>query len=65
MNVEMVQILRRYTHAERSGCWHAHLTEVENMIPYITAVGHTNNAVCLLLYLQDIKALQENFSSYT
>ena len=42
MYVEMVQILRRYIHAERSGCWQAQLTKVENMIPYITAAGHRN-----------------------
>ena len=50
MYVEMVQILRRYIHTERSGCWQAHLTEVENMIPYIYAVGHRNCAVCLPLH---------------
>ena len=60
MYVEMVQILRCYIHAERSGCWQAHLTEVENMIPYITAAGYRNYAVCLPLYLHDMKALPES-----
>ena len=60
MNVEIVQILRRYIHAERSGCWQAHLTEVENMILYITAAEHRNYAVCLYLYLYDMKAFPES-----
>ena len=60
MYVEMVQILRRYIHAEWSGCWQAHLTEVENRIPYITAAGHRNYAVCLPLCLHDMKPLSES-----
>ena len=39
----------------------AHLSEVENIIPYITAAEHRNYAVCLPLYLHDMKALPESF----
>lgn len=57
MYIEMTHILRRYIQAERSGCWQDHLTEVQNMTPYIVSSGHKNYAVCLPLYLHDMKEL--------
>ena len=59
MYISMYQICKRYVAAERSGDWQQHLTEVQNMIPYIISAGHRNYAACLPLYLQDMKLMSE------
>ena len=60
MYIDMTQILRRYIQAERSGNWDNHLIEVQNMIPYMVSAGHRNYAVCLPLYLTDMRGLAES-----
>ena len=40
MYINMVLLLKRYIAAERKGCWEDHLTEVENMLPYLVSAGH-------------------------
>ena len=55
--VEMVMILKRYIHAERAGLWKQHLTEVENMLPFMVSAHHTRYMSCIPLYLKDMKAL--------
>ncbi|KAJ8321079.1 hypothetical protein KUTeg_002666 [Tegillarca granosa] len=57
MYVDMVLILKRYIHAERSGSWTQHLKEVENMLPYTISSQHAKYMVCLPLYLRDMKEL--------
>ena len=37
--MNMVMILKRYTHAERTCLRGEHLTEVEKMLPYLVATG--------------------------
>ena len=36
-----------------------HLTEVQKMLPYIVSAGHTKYAICLPIYLSEMKALHE------
>ena len=60
MYIDMTQILRRYIQAERSGNWDNHLIEVHNMIPYMVSAAHRNYAVCLPLYLTDMRDIVES-----
>lgn len=47
----MVNIVKEYIHAEKSGDWDSHLNCVKNMIPYFHASG---NAKSCQLYIQDM-----------
>ena len=58
--LEMVEILKRYVQAERSGKWQGHIDEVKNMLPYIVAAKHYKYMICLPLYINDTSTLQEN-----
>ena len=60
MYINMTQILRRYIQAERSGNWDNHLIELHNMIPFMVSAAHRNYAVCLPLYLTDMRDLVES-----
>ena len=57
MYIEMVQVLKRYIHAERAGLWQEHIQEVQNMLPFIVSAQHMTNMTCLPLYLNNIRAL--------
>ena len=57
MYIEMVQILKRYIPAERTGLWNKHLKGVRNMMPFIAAVKHTKCMSCLPLYLKEMEDL--------
>ncbi|KAG1661549.1 hypothetical protein GQR58_021395 [Nymphon striatum] len=46
-------------HAERSGLWQQHLQEVQNMLHYTMAFGHSKYMSCLPIYLSDIQKLPE------
>jgi len=59
MYMDMVQILKRYIHAECSVIWEAHLTETENMLPYLVSAGHHKYVSCLPHYLDAMKKLPE------
>ena len=39
-----------YILAERASNWDDHLLQIEAMLPYIVAAGHTKYMVCLPLY---------------
>ena len=60
MYIDMCQIIKRYVHAERSGNWHQHLQEVQNMMPYIVSTGHSKYAVCLPIYLKAMRDLPKH-----
>lgn len=60
MYMDMVQILKRYIHAERAGLWESHLTETENMLPYLVSAGHHKYVSCVPHYLDAMKKLPEN-----
>ena len=38
--MDMVDILRKYIQAERTGNWELHLQAVSEMLPYLAASGH-------------------------
>ena len=45
--MNMVMILNRYTHAERTCLRAEHLTEVENIMPYLVVAGRCKYVSCL------------------
>ena len=49
--MDMVVMLKRYTHAERTGLREEHLTEVEKMLTYIVAASRCKCVSCLPHYL--------------
>ena len=59
MFIDMVQVLKRYIRAERSGNWKEHLVEVQNMIPFLVSARHVKYANCLPEYLHDMQQLEE------
>lgn len=61
--MEMVQIVKDFIGAERTGNFDLHFDTYELMIPYFHATGHNNYAKSGHLYLQDLKTLKEEMSS--
>ena len=57
MYVEMMDIVRRYIYAERSGNWTLHLATVEEMLPYLVAAGHMKYTACIPQYITAMKSL--------
>lgn len=57
MYMDMVLILKRYIQAEWAGLWEIHLSEVENMLPYLVSAGHHKYVSCLPHYLTAMKSL--------
>ncbi|MBW0528211.1 hypothetical protein O181_067926 [Austropuccinia psidii MF-1] len=53
----MVNLVKEYIHAERSGDWDSHLNCVKKMIPYFHASGHFPYAKSCQLYIQDMENL--------
>ena len=56
--MEMVDILRRFIRAERTGDWELHLQSLSEMLPYMAASGHNNYTKSLWVYLQRMSNLQ-------
>ena len=52
MYMDMVIIVKRYTHAERAGLWEEHLGELENMLLYLVDTGHCKYVSCLPHYIE-------------
>ena len=57
MYLDMVAILRKYIHAERTPNWVLHISICEQMLPHIVAAGHHRYASCLPHYIQAMKDL--------
>ncbi len=57
--LEMVDILRRFLKAERTGNWRLHLQSVREMLPYFAAAGHKLYAKSAYVYLQTMTMLPE------
>ena len=49
--LDMIRILRKFFRAERLGNWYLHLEAVSEMLPYVTASGHSPNAKFTSSYL--------------
>ena len=60
--IRLVNLLKNFIRAERSGDWDLHLQCVRNMLPYFHATGHHLYAKSTHLYLQDMENLaQEDY----
>ena len=57
--MNMVDLLKKYLKAERTGNWLMHLQCIHDMIPIFAASGHNNYAKCSWLYYQKMTQLQE------
>ena len=57
--MQLVDILRRFLKAERTGEWNLHLASVQEMLPYMAASGHSLYTKSLHLYLKDMQQLHE------
>ena len=57
--MDMVDILRKYIRAERTGNWELHLQAVSEMLPYLAASGHNNYTKSAWVYLQRMASLQK------
>ncbi len=56
--MDMVDVLRKFIRAERTGNWNLHLQAVSEMLPYLAASGHNNYTKSALIYLQRMSHLQ-------
>ncbi len=57
--MDMVDVLRKFIRAERTGNWNLHLQAVSEMLPYLAASGHNNYTKSALIYLQRMSHLQD------
>lgn len=57
--LDMIEILRCFIKAERTGDWHLHLETLSEMLPYFAASGHNLYAKSVYLYLQSMSKLNE------
>ena len=56
MYLEMMDIVRRYINAERSGDCALHLATVEEMLLYFVSAGHTKYTTCVPQYITVMKS---------
>ena len=56
----MVMVLKRYIQSERAGLWDNHLSEIDNMLPYLVAAGHYKYVSCVSHYLTAMKRVPAN-----
>lgn len=62
--MQMIQIIKDFIRAERSGNFELHLKCIEHMIPYFHSSGHNNYSKSAHLYLQDMRTLKTEMSEY-
>ena len=55
--LDMVDILRMFIKAERTGNWRLHLQALSEMLPYLAAAGHNLYTKAVRLYLQSMSSL--------
>ena len=55
----MIDILRKYIRAERTGNWAPHLKTIQNMLPNLAASGHNLYSESAMMYLQQKANLKE------
>ncbi|KAK7111484.1 hypothetical protein V1264_011106 [Littorina saxatilis] len=61
--MNMIDIMRRFLRAERTGNWLLHLHSLQQMLPYLAAAGHSLYAKSVHIYLQDMQQLKEHHPS--
>ena len=52
--MRMVDLLRQFLKAERTGNWHLHLKSLQEMLPYFAAAGHNLYTKSVHIYLQQM-----------
>ena len=57
--MKMLDILRQFIKAERTGNWQLHLKSTYEMLPYFAASGHNLNAKSAYIYLQSMCKLEQ------
>ena len=57
--MNMVDILRQYIRAERTGNWALHLECISKMLPYLAASGHNHYTKSAWVYIQRMSQLEE------
>ena len=55
--MSMMDILRKFIRAERTGNWELHLQSIQAMLPYMAASGHNSYTKSGMLYLQQMSTL--------
>ena len=55
----MIDILRNFIRAQRSGNWELHLQSLSDMLPYLAASGHNHYTKCVWIYLQQMSKLED------
>ncbi|VDH97687.1 Hypothetical predicted protein [Mytilus galloprovincialis] len=55
--MDMVELLRQFITAERTGNWNLHLKSLQQMLPYLAASGHNLYAKSVHIYLQQMQNL--------
>ena len=56
----MIDILRRYIRAERTGNWELHLQTLSEMLLFLATSGHNNYTKSVWIYLQQMSHLQKD-----
>jgi hypothetical protein len=57
--MNMIDLLRQFITAERSGHWLLHLKSLQQMRPYLAASGHNLHVKSAHVYLQDMLELEQ------
>jgi len=55
--MSMIDILRKFIRAERTGNWELHLQSIQAILPYMAASGHNSYTKSGTLYLQQMSNL--------
>ena len=56
----MVDILRQFLKAERTGNWILHLKAMQRMLPFLAAAGHSQYTKSIHIYLQHMQKLEDH-----
>ena len=56
---EIIQLLRKFIKAERTGNWELHLQSVRDMLPYFAAAGHSLYAKSAYVYITSMQNLED------
>ena len=58
--LEMIDILRNFIRAQRTGKWELYLQSLSDMLPYLAASGHNHYTKCVWIYLQQMSKLEDD-----
>ena len=56
---EIIQLLRKFIEAERTGNWELYLQSVRDMLPYFAAAGHSLYAKSAYVYITSMQNLED------